>query len=246
MKTELKVELLAVTPNAEALVAAAMKQCTTSGYAAEFFDSFKGPFVGWETVHKFILSVLSSGHESPIEHVAFTFAISGVSRALSHQLVRHRIASYSQQSQRYVDANGFYYIMPPYIEAIPEARKLFVEEMERINATYEMLQIILREHGYEKTANEDARFVLPNACETRLVFTMNARELLHFFSLRCCNRAQWEIRNMAMLCLEQAEAAVPVLFQNAGPRCVLLGKCPEGARSCGKMWQRPSETTKES
>lgn len=244
METKLDVALLAHTFNAEALVWAAMRQCYSDGYASELFeqalkeiqeDTFgdcESDFV--TKMYAFIDSVLASGHESPIEHINFTFAVSGISRALSHQLVRHRIGcSYAQQSQRYVDAAGFMYIMPPHVAAIPEARDRFIRAMEEASHAYDDIQAILNEHGHVKTANEDARFVLPNACETRIVFTMNARSLLHFLGLRCCKRAQWEIQAMARQCLTLAKEAVPALFTYAGAKCHRTGYCDEGARSCG-------------
>lgn len=244
MVTKLDVALLAVTPDAEALVWAAMRQCYSDSYAASLCayaataaseaKQGLGDTEVYDKMLKFIDGVLASGHESPIEHINFTFAVSGISRALSHQLVRHRIASYSQQSQRYVDANGFSYIIPPHVAAIPEARDRFIRAMEEASHAYDDVQAILTEHGHVKTANEDARFVLPNACETRIVFTMNARSLLHFFELRCCDRAQWEIRAMAGQCLTLAKEAVPALFTYAGAKCHRTGYCGEGARSCGK------------
>lgn len=250
METHLNVALLAHTFDAEALVWAAMRQCYSDGYASELFeqalkeiqeDAFgdcESDFVA--KMYAFIDSVLASGHESPIEHINFTFAVSGISRALSHQLVRHRIASYSQQSQRYVDATGFMYIVPPHVAAIPEAAAIYMRSMDAAAKAYDDVQAILTEHGFKTTANEDARFVLPNACETRIVFTMNARSLLHFLGLRCCDRAQWEIRAMAKQCLTLAKEAVPALFTYAGAKCHRTGYCDEGARSCGKKPLLPS------
>ena len=175
---------------------------------------------------------MDMGHESVLEHASFTFGVEGVSRVLLAQLTRHRIASFSVQSQRYVSyENGFGYIIPESICSLgEEAVKQFSEQMETIEGWYTDWQKRL---GTGEKSNEDARFVLPNACETRIMVTMNVRELRHFFSLRMCNRAQWEIRNMAeemfRLCFETA----PALFKNAGPAC-LRGKCPEGDKSCGK------------
>jgi len=140
----------------------------------------------------------------------------------------------SQQSQRYVDAKNVSYIMPPEIAKIPEARRLFESFMDTSALVYEDLQEILIKNGRRKTANEDARFVLPNACETRIVVTMNCRSLIHFFSLRCCKRAQWEIQAMANQMLEICKANAPTIFSSAGANCDLLGYCPEGERSCGK------------
>ena len=165
---------------------------------------------------------------------AFTFAVEGVSRALLAQLTRHRIASFSVQSQRYVSmAKGFDYVIPPAIEALGESEKQeFIRQMDTIHEWYCHWQEKLG--GAKESANEDARFVLPNAASTRLLVTMNARELMHFFSLRCCNRAQWEIREMAWQMLTLCKQAAPALFEHAGPACV-SGACPEEKNTCGKM-----------
>ena len=188
----------------------------------------------------FINRLMSMGHESVFEHASFTFGVEGVSRVLLAQLTRHRLASFSVQSQRYVSyENGFGYIIPPSIEALgPESVQQFHDQMNQMERWYTEWQQKLGNQG--EKSNEDARFVLPNACETRLLMTMNVRELRHFFSLRMCSRAQWEIRNMAeqmhRLCLEVA----PDLFADAGPAC-LRGKCPEGEKSCGKQEEKRAE-----
>ena len=174
---------------------------------------------------------MNMGHESVLEHVTFSFGVEGVSRVLLAQLTRHRIASFSVQSQRYVSyENGFGYILPDSIAALGEdAVQQYQKQMDTIEGWYVDWQ---KKLGKGEKSNEDARFVLPNACETRLVVTMNVRELRHFFSLRMCNRAQWEIRKMAeemfRICFETA----PALFADAGPACI-RGKCPEGEKSCG-------------
>ena len=241
----MKVELLTYTPEPEKYIAAAAKLC----YASADVDTLLEGLDEEKTV-AFLDMLTSIGHESPVEHVSFTFAIEGISRACSHQLVRHRIASYSQQSQRYVGMEGFSYVTPPEIADLPEARELFEEEMKRDAEVYGRLADMLTEKHFKtflaegldektarqrarKKANEDARFVLPNACETKIVVTMNARTLMHFFRLRCCSRAQWEIRAVAEEMLRLAAAAAPTLFKNAGPACV-KGACPEGKMSCGK------------
>ena len=175
----------------------------------------------------------ASGHTSVLEHISFTFHVSGVSRALLAQLTRHRIASFSVQSQRYVSmADGFDYVVPPSISALGEdAEAEFARQMDQMHAWYCQWQEKLG--GAGESANQDARFVLPNAAATRLLVTMNARELLHFFELRCCNRAQWEIREMAWQMLACCREAAPALFAHAGPACV-SGPCPEGKNTCGK------------
>lgn len=173
---------------------------------------------------------MDGGHESVIEHVAFTFRVEGVSRALLAQLTRHRLASYSVQSQRYVNyLKGFDYVTPPKIVALGEDA---VAEYDRQMATIHEWYVGWKEKlGKGEDGNEDARFVLPNACATCLLVTMNARELRHFFSLRCCSRAQWEIRHLARQMLALCQAAAPKLFADAGPGCV-RGHCPEGEKSC--------------
>ena len=205
-----------------------------------------------EKVDKFLNMLMGLGHASPVEHVVFTFGVEGVSRVLTHQLVRHRVGcSYSQQSQRYVRLEQFEYIIPPEIERIPAAKERFIRTMEENQRAYNELAELLRQEHLkkylaegktekqarimaEKTAIEDARYVFPNACETKIVFTMSARALMNFFRQRCCNRAQWEIREMAEEMLRQVKDVAPILFKNAGPGCV-AGQCPEGAMSCGKM-----------
>jgi thymidylate synthase (FAD) len=169
------------------------------------------------------------GHHSVIEHAVFTFSVHGVSRALTHQLVRHRIASFSQQSQRYVSMSQASYVTPPSIAADAGAVKRYQELMQDIWKAYEELGGLV--------PKEDARYVLPNSCHTNIVITMNARELWHFFSLRCCNRAQWEIREMAQRMMEICQEVSPTIFRDAGPPCV-RGPCPEGKLSCGKPWNR--------
>lgn len=232
---KMQVKLLASTPNAITLIYAAFRQCYAPGYVGDDFEKWLRGEVPLEKQARFIENILASGHESPIEHVSFTFAVEGVSRALTHQLVRHRIASYSQQSQRYVDARDFDYILPPAIAKIEKAKALFESFMHQAAQTYAQLQTILEEAGQGKKANEDARFVLPNACESKVVFTMNCRSLLNFFELRCCERAQWEIRKMAWKMLKILRKELPVIFNLAGPKCERLGYCPEGEKfTCGK------------
>lgn len=234
----LKVEIIEHTPNPEKVIAAAAKLC----YSQVGVDDILNGLSEYKT-KQFLEMLMSFGHESPIEHVSFTFAIEGVSRSLSHQLVRHRIASYSQQSQRYVKLDQFDYVIPYEISNDENARKIFIEAMEKSQQAYDELVSILKskyiDKGMqskqaEKKAIEDARYVFPNACETKIIVTMNARSLMNFFRHRCCNRAQWEIRNLANEMLTQVKHIAPTLFKYAGPAC-LLGKCPEGKMTCGKM-----------
>lgn len=214
------VQLLTHTPEPERLVAAAARICYS---AASVEDLLQQDSARREAL---LAKILSVGHLSTLEHASFTFGIEGISRACSHQLVRHRLASYSQQSQRYVShRERFAAVTPPSIAACPELADRFEAAMQEMHRVYAELM----EAGVPA---EDARFVLPNAAETRLVMTMNARELLHFFALRCCRRAQWEIRALAVEMLRQVRRAAPGLFAQAGPGC-LHGACPEGGMTCG-------------
>lgn len=179
-----------------------------------------------DNVMKSLRSAISSGHEAVLEHWSATFAVSGVSRALTHQLVRHRVASYSQQSQRYVDMDGFDYVVPESISNHPDSLEQFKWGMKAIQKVYKTLLA----YGIDM---EDARYILPNACTTNIIVSMNARQLRKFFMLRMCNRAQWEIRELATKMLELVKMVAPALFENAGASCDVLGYCPE-QRSCGK------------
>lgn len=232
----MNVELLERTQNAESLIYAAFRQCYSKDFVGDLWDKLLKNEISINDQISLIEDTLKSGHVTPIEHVKFTFAVEGISRALTHQLVRHRIASYSQQSQRYVNATQFNYIIPPSIEKNPEALKKFNDVMEYLDNSYKKIQNILINQGRTKSqANEDSRFVLPNACESKIVLTMNCSSLLHFFGLRCCNRAQWEIRNMANEMLKICRNELPVIFNYGGARCERLGYCPENEKfTCGK------------
>lgn len=231
----LDVSLLAFTPEPLSVIYAAFRQCYHAGFVADMWPRLLAGEIPREKQAEFVAKVLESGHVSPIEHVSFTFAIEGVSRALTHQLVRHRIASYSQQSQRYVDASSFDYIMPPAIKKIPEAKARFEAFMEEVGTAYRDLKAILEDNGRKDKAKEDARFVLPQAAETRIVTTMNCRALFNFFEQRCCTRAQWEIRALADKMLSLCRLTVPEVFTVAGAKCERLGYCPEGEKfTCGR------------
>lgn len=256
------VKLIAHTPNPEQTVAAAAKLCYSPAKIDNILDGLNE-----EKSRSFVEMLSSLGHESPMEHVSFTFGIDGISRACSHQLVRHRIASYSQQSQRYVDGNKFSFVTPPAISNCPEALEEYNKAIEAQSKAYSLVRdalvyesIMKSDDGKDltgtkqevinaykeinkvqcsafiKKANEDARFILPNACTTSIVVTMNVRALHNFFDHRCCNRAQWEIREVAIEMLKQCKQVAPSLFVNAGPRC-LRGACPEGKMCCGKTKQ---------
>ncbi len=240
-----KVFLLAHTPNPEYTVAAAAKLCYSSSTITGLTDNLTD-----EKAASFVEMLSEIGHESPIEHASFTFGIEGVSRSLLAQITRHRMASFSVKSQRYVREGAFEYVTPPEISAEPEALALYEEIMAEDQKRYDRITEILKEKHIktflaegkdeknaarmaEKKAIEDARFVLPNACETQMVMTMNSRSLMNFFKIRCCKRAQWEIQDIANQMLALVSKVAPNLFKNAGPSCV-CGKCSEGKMSCGK------------
>jgi thymidylate synthase (FAD) len=191
-----------------------------------------------EDVAKLVRVLVRSGHHSALEHASFTFAVDGVSRACTHQLVRHRLASYNQQSQRYVNfGGGDSFVVPPSVAANAEASKVFLAAMEHARAAYDRLvELGLAEGRGKESVQEDARFVLPNAAETKIVVTMNARELRHFLQVRCCNRAQWEIRDLAWTLRGMLKEIAPNLFAGTGPGC-LYGDCPEGKMTCGKPYK---------
>ncbi len=214
----MNVVLLQCTPDPERLVALAARLCYSAASIADLAED-----VSRKDARTLVRRVLSMGHASVLEHVTFTYGVEGISRAASHQLVRHRIASYSQQSQRYVAAE-FGYVAPATVTRGP-GRGKFERHMKRSAALY-------REMLADGIPAEDARFVLPNATETKILVTMNARELRHFFALRACRRAQWEIRGLAMEMLGIAKSKAPLLFEDAGPGCV-RGRCPEGKMTCG-------------
>lgn len=247
-----KVTLLAYSKpvdndNPERVVAAAAKLCYSKSSPSTLLEGLDD-----QKTEEFLSRLSNYGHLSPTEHISFTFGIEGISRACSHQIVRHRIASYSQQSQRYVDlssAETIGFVIPEDILDNEELVEKYIcdikEEFESYQATIDMFYEKYKNEMYgdeeitkkqanaiHKKALEDARYLLPNACETKLVMTMNARSLFNFFSERCCERAQWEIRDVANQMLEITNSIAPTLFENAGAPC-LSGKCPEGPMTCG-------------
>lgn len=242
----LKVTLISHTPNPQKTIAAAAKLCYSASEIETLYENLDD-----EKADSFVNMLSQMGHESPFEHISFTFGIEGVSRPFMAQITRHRIASYSVQSQRYVNKSQFEFVIPPEIDGIEEAKDEFIKSMEEAQIRYNRLTDILKEkhlkgfleEGFDqktaenmalKQANEDARFVLPNACDTRMIVTMNARSLFNFFEHRLCNRAQWEIREVALLMYKLVLEAAPSIFEKTGPRC-LFGPCPEGKMSCKKM-----------
>lgn len=229
-ETALNVVLLRHTPEPEEVVAMAAKLC----YSAAGVEELKQKIEAKDQA-AFVEKLASIGHLSPIEHISFTFGIEGISRACSHQLVRHRVASYSQQSQRYVKEEQFDYVVPPSIKEDVSLTREFEQFMAEAQKNYTKVLKRLEERGMKGEAGQqDARYLLPNAAETKIIVTMNARELLHFFRVRCCNRAQWEIRAMAERMLALAKNTAPTIFAKAGPGC-LSAACPEGKMTCGKI-----------
>ena len=223
------VTLLYHTPEPERAVATAARLCYAPVGGRELMESLTD-----EKIRKVLTTIMSSGHFSTLEHASYTFAVEGVSRALTHQLVRHRLASYNQQSQRYVKFKEEPPIVrPASVDTNPEAAQAFDEAIDACWQAYDKLV-------QAGVPAEDARYILPNACETKIVVTMNIRELMHFFSNRCCNRAQWEIRELAWKMLELVRPTASFIFRTAGPGC-MRGACPEGKMCCGNPYPRPAE-----
>lgn len=242
----MKVTLISHTPDPEKVIACAAKLCYSPATIDTVYDGLTD-----ESAAKFVDMLSSIGHQSPIEHVTFTFGIEGVSRSFLAEVTRHRIASFSVQSQRYVAESDFEYVVPPEVESIPEAKEIYIKAMQEDTEHYNALTDLLFEKHLktfmqqgldeksarqkaQKKAIEDARFVLPNACCTKMIATFNARSLYNFFNLRCCNRAQWEIHAVADEMLKLVRGVAPTLFSHCGPSCV-KGKCPEGKMTCGYM-----------
>lgn len=224
--------LLSFTPRPDDIVAAAARLCYSDVSAVDLLED-----ESQERKSSLLRHIRRSGHFSPFEHASFTFAIDGLSRIASHQLVRHRIASYSQQSQRYVEMRGPDTITPPSIGDVPALKRKFEEAARAAHSLYAELI----DHGVPK---EDARYILPHGWSTRLVMTMNARELHHFFTLRLCRRAQWEIRDLARRMLIAVRSVAPRLFEEAGPSCVLTGRCEESS-PCGRPYSSLEELLDE-
>lgn len=220
------VRLLNHTPDPERAIAAAARLCYAPVGAAELTETMSD-----DAVRRVLKTIITSGHTSALEHASYTFAIDGVSRALTHQLVRHRLASYNQQSQRYVTyAEEPTFVTPPSVAEDPVAAEAFAAATRAAFYAYRALV----DAGVPA---EDARYLLPNAMETKIVVTMNIRELLHFFELRCCKRAQWEIRDLALSMLALAEPTAPYIFMDAGASC-RRGPCREGTMTCGDPYPK--------
>lgn len=222
----MQVELLYHTPDPQRAVATAARLCYAPVGAAELLETMPE-----DRVKSVLSTIMKSGHYSTLEHASYTFAVDGVSRALTHQLVRHRIASFNQQSQRYVSFDETLNVIKPgTVTEDSSVEAIFDEAIEAALAAYKKLL----EAGVPA---EDARYLLPNAAETKIVITMNIRELLHFFELRCCNRAQWEIHEMADRMLDLVRPTAPYIFLDAGAPCV-HASCPEGKMTCGNPFPK--------
>jgi thymidylate synthase (FAD) len=222
----MEVALLNHTPDAQRAIAAAARLCYAPVGAAQLMEDMTD-----EAILKVLATIMRSGHFSALEHASYTFSIEGVSRALTHQLVRHRLASFNQQSQRYVAfTDSLEAITPPAVAADERASACFDEAVEAAHKAYgELIKLGI--------AAEDARYVLPNAAAAKIVVTMNIRELLHFFTLRCCHRAQWEIQELAGRMLALVEPTAPYIFMDAGAAC-RRGACTEGRMSCGTPFEK--------
>jgi thymidylate synthase (FAD) len=215
----MNVKLIGVTPNPEQLPAMAAKLTHSKTKPEDLYKSSE------KELKTILNQVMNLGHTSVVEHSCFTFAISDVSRSLTHQLVRHRIASYAQQSQRYVNLIDPAFVTPPTIQKDKKMTKAYKDTMQIIWNQYNKLM----ELGIPA---EDARYVLPNATYTNIIVTMNARSLLNFFELRCCLHAQWEIRKLANQMLNKVKKIAPTIFQHAGPACKTRHICPENKTDC--------------
>ncbi len=224
----MEVTLLYHTPDPERAVATAARLCYAPVGGRELMETLTD-----ERIRKVLTTIMASGHFSTLEHASYTFSVEGVSRALTHQLVRHRLASFNQQSQRYVKFKEEPQVVrPASVDATPQTAEAFDAAIQACWQAYDALV-------QAGVPAEDARYVLPNACETKIVVTMNIRELLHFFENRCCNRAQWEIRELAWKMLELVRPTAPFIFNAAGPGC-MRGGCPEGKMCCGNPYPRPA------
>lgn len=280
MEAKLNVKILSHTMNPELTIATGGKLCYSSSSIDDLVDKQTD-----ESVERFIKMITDIGHGSVLEHASFTFGIEGVSRACVNQLVRHRIASYSQKSQRYVKEGQFEYVIPEDIKRDGYLSNLYEQTMIDLQNDYDLiveklmdnylrgkkykdildnelkrLKIDQEEYetfisgdwktcedikakykslysALEKRAIENARYVLPNACETKIIVTMNLRSLINFCNHRCCRRAQDEINQLAWAMVEEVEKISPLLAKCLGATCQ-FGKCGEGAFSCGRPYPK--------
>lgn len=228
----MEVKLLSYTASPKKIIYAAARQCYSKHSAFKIYS--KKEKLSSAKLRSFISQLVARGHLSPLEHVSFTFSATGISRICTHQLVRHRVASYSQQSQRYVSMDDFEFVVPQAIRNSPPAKAKFLEAVSGLKEKYQEIRLILEKQSKldKEKINQDLRFLLPQACQTKIAITMNSRQLLHFFSERLCLRAQWEVRELAAKMLSLTKAVLPEVFNRAGPKCKSLGFCPESARDC--------------
>jgi thymidylate synthase (FAD) len=219
----MRVRLINYTPKPIKTVYTAARTCYSEKVPSDIWSKRVTEF----EMGKLLDKTISSGHHSILEHISFTFSIEGLSRAASHQLVRHRIASFSQQSQRYTNLEDTEFVVPPSINYNTEAKMIFEEAMSNARALYKKLI----DKGI---AEEDARFIMPNATATNIIMSMNFRELWHVAGIRLCQRAQWEIRELFMKIKSELHSVPELtgLGEYLGPRCENLGYCPE-FNSCG-------------
>ncbi len=229
----MQVTLLTYTPDPERVIAAAARLSTSKVSASELRERMTP-----EQIARLLDHVIASGHLSTLEHASFTFAVDGISRAASHQLVRHRLASYTQQSQRYVSFKSFSELR--YVTPATIVVKGF---KGRFDETVRAMHDLYRQMIESGVPAEDARFILPNAVETRLVMTMNARELMHVCSLRLCQRAQWEIQELFAKVKEEVAKVAPRIAAEFKPKCYRMGYCDE-RESCGLFPVREEVGTK--
>ncbi|MCF7887207.1 MAG: FAD-dependent thymidylate synthase [Candidatus Omnitrophica bacterium] len=228
----MEVKLLSYTNNPKKVIYSAARQCYSKLSAYQIYSDQER--LTSEKLKKFISHLVKRGHLSPLEHVSFTFSATGLSRVCTHQLVRHRVASYSQQSQRYVGMDDFEFVVPKAIKSNKEAEALFIESTDYLKNKYKQIRKILEKNTKldKEKINQDLRFLLPQGCQTKIVLTMNSRQLLHFFSERLCLRAQWEIRELATQMVVLVKKVLPEIFDSAGAKCKNLGFCPESADEC--------------
>ncbi|MCF7887502.1 MAG: FAD-dependent thymidylate synthase [Candidatus Omnitrophica bacterium] len=228
----MEVNLLSYTNNPQKVIYSAARQCYSKLSADQIYNDQEK--LTSEKLKKFISHLVKRGHLSPLEHVSFTFSATGLSRVCTHQLVRHRIASYSQQSQRYVSMDDFKFVVPKAIKNNKEAEASFIEATDYLKNKYKQIREILEKNTNldKEKINQDLRFLLPQGCQTKIVLTMNSRQLLHFFAERLCLRAQWEIRELATKMLVLVKKVLPEIFGMAGAKCRQLGFCPESAKDC--------------
>ncbi|MDD4937974.1 MAG: FAD-dependent thymidylate synthase [Candidatus Shapirobacteria bacterium] len=223
---KLKVELLSYTVDPEGIVVAAIRQCYSSVGAKELKEK-----TSQEIKERLIKQVIESGHTSTLEHASFTFAIDGVSRVTEIHLIRHRIASFSIQSGRYVKRGDAAYRVPPKLKNLKD-KKLYQKYLKHLDSSQKLYNELI-EAGISA---EDARFCQPQSVQVKIVMSMNARELLHFFSLRTCTRAQWEIQEIGHQMLKLVRGVAPIIFENSGPPCISEKLCNQGKLSCG-IWK---------